>query len=372
MQYTLFGNTGLKISRLGFGAMRLPMTTVDGKSVVDDDLAIAMIHRAFELGVNYLDTAYFYCEGLSEVTVGKAIKGWRDRVILSTKYPFDIRLRERLESQLRKLDTDHIDFYHFHGIGSSFFSHERHDEAVRDALQAKEEGLIRHLSFSFHDKPEVMKQLVDLGIFSSVLCQYNLLDRANEEGMAYARAHGLGVAVMGPVGGGRISGMPPEVARRYGVEVRSSVELALRFVMTNPNVNVALSGMSTIRQVEENAVIASNASPLSAAEMDGIAAAQEENRRMAELYCTGCNYCAPHCPQGILIPRIFELMNYHRVYGITELAREQYGSIGGAPGSTASKADECIECGVCEDYCPQKIEIRRQLKESHEALAVSA
>jgi len=371
MQYTPFGNTGLQISRLGFGAMRLPMKTVNDTLVVDEDLTIPMIHRAFELGVNYIDTAYFYGGGLSEIAVGKAIKGWRDKIILSTKYPFDAPLRERLESQLKKLDTDHIDFYHFHGIGESFFTHARHDDAVTGALKAKEEGLIRHLSFSFHDKPEVMKQLVDLGIFSSVLCQYNLLDRSNEVGLAYATAHGLGTAVMGPVGGGRVAGMPPEVSRRFGVEVKSSVELALRFVMTNPNVCVALSGMSAIEQVEENAAIASNASPLSEDELKGIAAAMEENRRMSDLYCTGCNYCAPHCPEGVAIPKIFELMNYHRVYGITQFAREQYNAIGNGPSSKDHKADECIECGVCEEHCPQKIEIRKQLKECHATLAAA-
>ena len=372
MQYTPFGNTGLQISRLGFGSMRLPMTTVNEKSVVDEDLAIAMMQRAFELGVNYIDSAYFYCGGLSEAAVGKALKGWRDKILVSTKFPFDKPFRETLETQLQRLDTDHIDFYHFHGIGDWFFTHERHDDAVNGALKAKEEGLIRHLSFSFHDKPEVMKKLIDTGIFSSVLCQYNFLDRSNEEGLAYAKAQGLGTAVMGPVGGGRISGMPPEIAQRFGVQVRSSAELALRFVMTNPNVNVALSGMSTIQQVEENAAIASNATPLSAAELAGIEAAMVENRRMSDLYCTGCNYCAPHCPQDIVIPRIFELMNYHRVYAITDHVREQYKGIGSTPWNKGSKADACIECGVCEDYCPQHIEIRKQLKECHAILAPTA
>ena len=369
MQYTPFGKTGLQISRLGFGAMRLPMITVDGKSVVDTEQSTAMIHRAFELGVNYIDTALFYCGGLSEIAVGKALKGWRDKIILSTKYPFDGPFRERLETQLKKLDTDHSDFYHFQGIAAdTFFNHERHAEAVNGALKAKEEGLIRHLSFSFHDKPEMMKKLVDLGIFSSVLCQYNLLDRANEEGLAYAKSQGLGTAVMGPVGGGRISGMPPAVAERFGVKVRSSAELALRFVMTNPNVNVALSGMSTMQQVEENAAIASNAAPLSEAELEGINAAMVENRRISDLYCTGCNYCAPHCPQSIAIPKIFELMNYNRVYHIADFARQQYNNIGREVWDKGHKADECIECGVCEDYCPQKIDIRKQLKDCHETL----
>ena len=349
--------------------MRLPMITVDGKSVVDEEKAIAMIHRAFELGVNYIDTALFYCDGLSEVAVGKALKGWRDKVMLSTKYPFNGGFRETLENQLKKLDTDHIDFYHFHGIGNGFFEHERREEALNGAMRAKEEGLIRHLSFSFHDKPEVMMKLIDLGIFSSVLCKYNLLDRSNEAGLAYAKAHGLGTVVMGPVGGGRISGMPPAVAQRFGVSVKSSVELALRFVMTNPNIDVALSGMSTIQQVEENAAIASNAAPLTGEEIAGVAAASEENKRMSDLYCTGCNYCGPHCPQGIVIPRIFELMNYHRVYAITDYARGEYANIGKTPWSKGSKADECIDCGVCEEHCPQKIDIRKQLKECHATLA---
>ncbi|MDD5350057.1 MAG: aldo/keto reductase [Chthoniobacteraceae bacterium] len=369
MQYTSFGNSGVQVSRLGFGSMRLPMVTVNEKRVVDEDRAIAMIRRAFELGVNYIDSAFFYCEGLSEIVVGKALKGWRDKVTLSTKFPFDKPFRETLETQLKKLDTDHIDFYHFHGIGDWFFTHERHNEAVNGAKKALEEGIIRHLSFSFHDKPEVMRKLIDTGLFSSVLCQYNLLDRANEESLAYAKAHGLGTAVMGPVGGGRISGMPPEVARRFGVQVKSNAELALRFVMTNPNVNVALSGMSTLQQVEENAAIASNAAPLSEAELSGIAAAMEENQRLSDLYCTGCNYCGPHCPQGIAIPKIFQLMNYHRVYRITDYARTEYRNIGNTPWDKSHKADECLECGVCEGYCPQKIEIRKQLKECHAALA---
>ena len=366
MQYRPFGNTGTTISRLGFGAMRLPMITVDENQVIDEEQAIPMIHRAFELGVNYIDTAWFYCHNLSEYTVGKALKGWRDRVTLSTKYPFNGGFRERLEEQLRKLDVDYIDFYHFHGIGSGFFEHERREEAVNGAQQAKDEGLIRHLSFSFHDKPEVMERIIDLGIFSSVLCQYNLLDRANEEALAMAKSRGLGTVVMGPLGGGRIAGMPRDVALRYGVQVKSSAELALRFVLANPNVDCAISGMSTMAMVEENAAVASNAAPLSDEEYRAIAAATEENKKLADLYCTGCNYCLPHCAQEVNIPHIFQMMNYHRVYEMHEYARTQYHAIGTLPWIKGKKADACIECGLCEEHCPQKIEIRAQLKECRE------
>jgi hypothetical protein len=364
MEYRTFGNTGIRISRLGFGAMRLPMVEIDGRRVVDEEKAIAMLHRAFELGVNYVDTAWFYCDGQSEIVVGKALKGWRDKVYVSTKYPVgnEKGYRELLEIQLQRLDTDHIDFYHFHGIGEWFLKHERRDEFIREALRAKEEGLIRHISFSFHDKPEVMMRLIDLGIFSSVLCQYNLLDRANEEALAYAKAKGLGTVVMGPVGGGRLAGLPRETAERLGIRVHSSAELALRFVFANRNVDCALSGMSTIEQVEENAAIASNMAPLSPEEVAAINAAMDENKRLADLYCTGCNYCLPHCPQEVNISHIFQAMNYYRVYGLKEYAQQHYDAIG-SQWVKGKKADACIECGECEQHCPQHIPIREQLKE---------
>jgi predicted aldo/keto reductase-like oxidoreductase len=362
LEYRDFGKTGIKISRLGFGAMRLPMMDVNGKTVIDEDKAIAMIQRAFELGVNYIDTAYMYCESLSEYTVGKALKGRRAKVYLATKYPFQKEFRETLEEQLAKLDTDYIDFYHLHGIGQWFFTHPFHDNVVKEALKAKEEGLIKHFSFSFHDKPEVMADLINTGLFESVLCQYNLLDRSNETALADAKHRGIGTAVMGPIGGGRISGMPRETAEQLGIKVKSSAELALRFVMADPNIDCVLSGMSTMEQVEENMAVASNIAPLSLEEVRGINAAMEEIKRLADLYCTGCDYCKPYCPQEINIPRIFAAMNNYRIYNTKDFAKLQYSEIG-KPWAKGRKADACSECGACEEHCPQQIEIRKQLKE---------
>jgi predicted aldo/keto reductase-like oxidoreductase len=373
MQYRKFGNTGIDISALGFGAMRLPSKHVDGEQVFDEEESIRIIRRAFELGVNYIDTALYYCNGESEVIVGKALKGWRDRVYLSTKNPIEnasgADWRKRLEKSLSKLDTDHIDFYHMWGISWEAFETKIDVPGgpLAEARKARDEGLIRHISFSFHDKPESMIRLADTGCFESVLCQYNLLDRANEEAIAYAHEKGLGVVIMGPVGGGRL-GAPSEVIQKLMPgKAASNAELALRFVLTNPNVSCALSGMGSMAMVEENARVASNSAPLSADELARVNASMDENKKLAELYCTGCNYCMP-CPQGVNIPMNFQFMNYHKVYGITEYARAQYALIGTNDWMKGKKASECTQCGACEKKCPQKIAIRRQLKETAEAL----
>lgn len=373
MQYRNFGKTGISISTLGFGAMRLPTIKVADKTVLDVEDGIKTIHRAFELGVNYIDSAPYYCDGESEVVVGKALKGWRDKVYISTKNPIEddsgVHYRERLEKSLKKMDVDYIDFYHMWGIDWATYEEKICSEAgpLQMALKAKEEGLIKHLSFSFHGKPEDMIKLVDTGYFESVLCQYNLLDRSNEAAIKYAAEKGLGVVIMGPVGGGRL-GAPSEVIRKLMAgKVKSNAEAALRFVLANPNVSCALSGMGNISMVEENALVASNEAKLSEIEIDSINSAMEENKKLAELYCTGCNYCMP-CPEDINIPLNFQIMNYHKVYGITDYARDEYKKIGVSEWMKGKKAEACIECGLCEEKCPQKLQIREQLKETAKAL----
>jgi len=370
MEYSTFGKSGYKVSKLGFGAMRLPMKEIGGKNCVDDDKAVPMMQKAFELGVNYIDTAPYYCDSLSEVSVGKAIKGWRDKVYVSTKNPIeDIsgdNWKKRLERSLKQLDTDYIDFYHFWGIGLSGFK-TWHDKGgpVEAARKAKEEGLIRHISFSFHDDAKNMPEIIDSGLFESVLVQYNLLDRSNEENLEYAKSKGLGVVVMGPVGGGKL-GAPSEVIKNLlKSKPKSSAEAAMRFVLANDNVNIALSGMSTMEQVIENAEIASRTGHLTEDEWNRATEMMEENHKLAGLYCTSCNYCMP-CPENINIPHLFGIMNNHRVYEITDFAKAQYKEcVEGTGWVKSASAADCTECGTCESKCPQKLPIIEQLKETH-------
>ena len=375
MQYTEFGGTGIQVSRLGFGCMRFPSREVDGRKVFDEEESIRMMHRAMELGVNYFDTAPGYCEKQSEIIVGKALKGRRDKVYLSTKYPSEEAsgddLERKLETSLKKLDTDYIDFYHMWGISLKTFVErlDTPDGPMARARKLRDAGVIRHISFSFHDAPENMIEIIRRGegVFASVLCQYNLLDRANEDAIAYAHEQGLGVTIMGPVGGGRLGAPSKVIQDLLPGKVQSSAEMALRFVMNNRNVNIALSGMSSMDMVEENAAVASNMEPLTPEEEARIAASLEENRRLADLYCTGCNYCMP-CPKGINIPEIFKMMNYHRVYGLTKFARDNYARIGKEPWLNFQNAAACVQCGACEKKCPQHLHIREQLRAAHEAL----
>ncbi|MDL2317731.1 aldo/keto reductase [Eubacteriales bacterium OttesenSCG-928-A19] len=376
MQYKKFGKTGIDVSRLGFGCMRFPSSQVDGKKVFDEEESIRMLHRAVALGVNYFDTAPGYCDTISEIIVGKAFHGMRDKVLISTKNPIENAsgddFEKRLEKSLKQLDTDYIDFYHFWGIDLEKYETmiDVPDGPLTRALRLRDEGVLRHLSFSFHDAPENMIEIIKRGngVFESVLCQYNLLDRANEAGIAYAAEQGLGVVIMGPVGGGRLGAPSDAIADLLPGKVQSTAEVALRYVLNNPHVDVALSGMSSMEMVEENARIASNMQPLTAGEEARIATMMAENARLAELYCTGCNYCMP-CPQGINIPEVFQLMNYHRVYKITEYARKTYAQIGKLPWMQYKDASACTDCGACEKKCPQKLAIREQLKQTHEALA---
>ena len=369
MQYRALGNTGIEISALGFGGMRLPKTQVNGEDVFDWEESVRIIREGIDRGINFVDTAPYYCNHQSEAMVGKALKdGYREKVYLSTKLPskdagYD-GARKRLEESLTRLGTDYIDIYHLWSTNWERYETETvPDGQLKMALKAKEEGLIRHLSFSFHDKPENMFKFIDTGLFSSVLCQYNLLDRSNEEAIAYAAEKGMGVVIMGPVGGGRLGVPSQTVQDLLPGKVQSSPELALRYVLSNPAVSCALSGMGSSAMVQENVQVASTAAALTSAEQEQVMKSMIENEKRAQLYCTGCNYCMP-CPVGVNIPYNFELMNYHRVYDLTDYAKAQYEVIGKDPWIEGKKASACVECGECEGKCPQHIHIREQLKET--------
>ena len=193
-----------------------------------------------------------------------------------------------------------------------------------------------------------------------------MLDRKLEDGIAYAKEKNIGVVVMGPVAGGRL-GQPSDELRKLVPGVERIPELALRFVLANPGVTLALSGMSTMQHVQENVVVASDDRALKKDERKILNEQLDRLKRMADTYCTGCNYCQP-CPEEVNIPRIFKLYNDARVYGFDDRAREHYADWRENLPDGGLQADACVECGQCEEACPQYIPIKRQLQQAHEYL----
>lgn len=369
MIYRELGRTGLKVSQLGFGAMRLPMLGEGKEARVNDELAVPMIHRAFEGGVTYIDTAVGYGNRDSQRAVGVALKGWRDRVVVSTKNPYygedEKEWWQNLEDSLRLLQVETIDVYNHHGMRWKTWGESVEPRVRAWMLKARDQGLVRHVCISFHDDNEALRRFVDTGYPASITLQYNLLDRKLTDGIAYAHEKGMGVVVMGPVAGGRL-GVASDVLEKVLPNVRRVPELALRFVLANPNVSVALSGMSTMQQVEENLATAADPAVLSEDDLAAIDEHLQRLKKLADLYCTGCGYCQP-CPNEVAIAKIFERYNRGRVYGLWDSARADYARIGHG-WDKGKKADACTECGECEEKCPQNIPIRQQLKEAHEAL----
>lgn len=368
MNYRDFGKTGEKISALGFGCMRFPEYEENGKKFVDIEKTDEMIKTAYEKGVNYFDTAPYYCNSNSEAALGHGVKDFRDKVLLSSKFPTEVAkkpgdFRRQLETTLTRLGTDYLDFYHFWGINKGSFDNIiMAKDLLKDAQDAKDEGLIRHISFSFHDDPSSIKYIIDnskaYGVpMESMLVQYNLLDRSNEEMLTYAQSQGLGTVAMGPVGGGRLAAPTELYAKLTGGKSVPTYELAFKFCLGNPDLNCALSGMQNLDMVNKNIEVASGSASFSEEEWKRLGDAMEQLKKFSELYCTGCKYCQP-CPSGIEIPKIFEMYTYHNVYGLTGHAQYMFNEYVKHDGKLR---DACINCGYCERKCPQHLKIRDEL-----------
>jgi uncharacterized protein len=366
MQYRPFGKLDWKGSALGFGAMRLP-TKDDTPSRIDEPLAMDMIRTAIDKGVNYVDTAYFYHGGQSEVLVGKALKdGYRDKVKLATKCP--ARLVEKpddfdrfLNEQLTRLQVDYIDFYLLHGLNKVRWPILRDMDIFKLAEKAMDDGRIRHLGFSFHDELAVFKEIVD-GYDNWTMCQiqYNYMDteyQAGTEGLRYAADRGLAVVIMEPIRGGALAKEAPESISRVFSRApvkRSPAEWALQWVWNQPEVAVVLSGMSTMGHVTENLASAdrSGVGRLSEVETTLIDRVTEAYRALGPVPCTGCKYCMP-CPNDVNIPGVFGIYNDAAIYQDINRAKRLYQ----IRITEAERADHCIACGECLELCPQGIAI---------------
>ncbi len=378
MQYRKFGPLDWKASALGFGAMRLPV--LDGDSgKIDEPLATAMIRKAIDSGVNYVDTAYPYHQEQSERFVGRVLKdGYREKVRLATKMPSWLVKEQAdfdrfLEEQLKRLDVDHIDFYLLHAMNAKSWQNYRDLDVFSWAEKRMAEGLFNHLAFSFHDDYPVFESIVNgYDNWTMAQIQYNFIDinyQAGQKGLKLAADRGLAVVVMEPLRGGRIAKNPPPppVAEVWQKSDRdwTPAEWALQWVWDQPEVSLALSGMSTMEQVEENLVTASQSEvgKLTQEDQEMVRLAREAFSSLAPIPCTQCEYCLP-CPSGVAIPSIFNIYNEAEAYDSWSHSRWAYNK----QLKPELRADNCIECGECEAVCPQNIRIIDWLAKAHEKL----
>lgn len=378
MQYRKFGKLDWSVSALGFGCMRLP--TIDGKAGnIDQPQTTEMIHRAIEAGVNYFDTAYGYHDQMSEVFLGKALEGgYRERVRIATKSPIwlvkeSADFDRLLDEQLKRLQTETVDFYLLHALNRDSWAKVQQLDLLRRAEAAKADGRIQHLGFSFHDNLETFKQILD-GYDAWEFCQiqYNYMDiavQAGTEGLQYAAAKGLAVIVMEPLLGGKLALDLPATRPLWdsAPQKRSPAAWALQWVWNHPEVSLVLSGMSTLEQVEENIQSASLSGPdsLSPAEIELIAKVRDVVNGLGPIPCTRCEYCLP-CPNGVNIPRNFDVYNRVAMYDTLEGCRNEYKRW--IPDD--QKAAACIQCDECLSKCPQEIPISTWLPVVEEVLGL--
>ncbi len=370
MQYRRFGQLDVEISALGFGCMRLPLAgDKSDPSQIDEALAIDMIRHAIDAGVNYIDTAWFYHHKQSELLVGKALRdGYREKTYLATKAPLSLIQSAEdfdtfLDNQLKRLETEHIDFYLLHSVTRDNWENKVLRFGLIDKIRlAKEEGKVRYIGFSFHDDYETFKTVVDAFPWDFCQIQMNYLDvdrQATIAGMQYAADSGLGVIIMEPLLGGKLATPPKGVVEIFQAAdaSKSPVEWAFDFLWDKAEVSLLLSGMSEMQQVVDNLAYADRArvGMLSEADNAAIAAVQKKFATYAVVPCTACAYCLP-CPQGVQIPGCFAAYNELHTYDTPAIAKDSYDHLPMFNGEHA-QAHNCVGCKQCEELCPQHIAI---------------
>ena len=360
---------GNEISVLGYGCMRF---TKKGNAV-DLDKAEQELMTAIRAGVNYLDTAYVYPG--NETAVGELLSRnhCREEIYLATKLPhYLIKSAEGAErmfqEQLRRLKTDHIDYYLMHMLTDIPTWEKLKGLGVAQWIEEKlASGQIRNIGFSYHGNADMFMQLVDAYDWDFCQIQYNYMDehsQAGVKGLRYAHQKGLPIIIMEPLRGGRLVELLPESAkeffRREG-ERRTPAELAFKWLYDQPEVTCVLSGMNSMEMVEQNLKTASESFVGCLTDEDAalIEQVKQEIAQKVRVGCTGCGYCMP-CPKGVDIPGTFRC--YNAVYSEGKRSgRRDYLQCTAFRKETSS-ASQCIGCGKCESHCPQQIEIRKELK----------
>ncbi len=367
MQYSDFPSIGRKISKLGFGLMRLPKAN-EGEEAIDREEAFRLIDLAIESGVNYFDTAYVYHGGDSEAFAKEALSRYpRESYCLATKLPGWVIKERKLtpdqlfNEQLEKCGVDYFDFYLLHSVNRDIWKIFENAEAYEYLKEQKKQGKIKQLGFSYHGDYEFFLELLGRYEWDFAQLQINYYDWEADNAKAYYKAledRNIPCIIMEPVRGGSLHTLNEE-ARAVFEELgdASAASYAMRFNLELPGVLTILSGMSTYEQVEDNLKTFSECKPLSEEEKAAIEKANILFRKNFAVPCTDCKYCVETCPAGVNIPACFKAFNeYNKTRDIADFNKE-YKLI-----NEEMRAHNCIECGACSEKCPQKINIPKMLK----------
>ena len=327
MEYRVLGKTGLKISRIGFGGIPIQKITKEETK--------PLIHYLMEQGVNYIDTARGYT--VSEEYLGYALEGIRDKFVLATKSMARTAqaMEQDIEISRKNLKTDYIDLYQIHNPTEEELEKVIAPCGALEALkEAKESGKIGHIGVTLHSA-DLFQKVLQMDWVETVMFPYNIVETQAESLIDQCAQKNIGFIDMKPLAGGAID----------------DPHLAIRFLMNNPNVTVAIPGMATIEEAEQNIRSAADNAPLTQQETEKI---QQIRRELGTNFCRRCRYCEP-CTAGISIYSVFLMEGYYRRYGLQEWAKARYDSM-------AKKASDCVGCGVCETRCPYKLPIRQMMQ----------
>ncbi|MBN1671462.1 MAG: aldo/keto reductase [Kiritimatiellae bacterium] len=352
MQKRTLGKTGLEVSIIGFGGIKLPQ--IDGKA------ATKLLNRAIDDGINFLDSARGY--GDSEEKIGNALSGRRGEFYLCSKaMAYDrAEMAASIDASLKACKTDHFDLYLIHNLRrpADFDLAVSEDGALAALEEARTAGKVRHIGFSSHRIKETMVKAIETGRFEAAMLSYNMLndELLDEDIIPLARGKGLGVIAMKPLAGG-VLGAPPLGLKLPGSAFGISAREALRFVVSHPAVTLAIPGMMRLQELAENVEVGKGLPGLSPEELARLSEAAEA---LGRDFCRSCHYCMP-CEQGIRIPVLMRHLAYCKMYGLEKWARGRYRMV-------ETKADACVRCGKCEEKCPYNLPIMDRLAEVHALL----
>ncbi len=373
MKYRRFKKLGLDISALGFGAMRLPIYDGEAKNI-NKELTSEIMSYAFDNGVNYVDTAYPYHEGNSEIIVGDILKnGYRDKVHLATKSPtWAIEKTEDfdkyLDEQLNKLQVNHIDFYLLHNLHSKVWNKIKNLNVLEWGQKAIADGRIKYFGFSIHDSFDVFKKIIDSYDWDFCQIQYNYMNekiQVGTKGLNYADSKQIPVTIMEPLLGGTLGSFPEQIQKMWNKEAKNPIDAAFQWLWNKPEISCILSGMSTMEQVKQNirSANSSGVNTLNKKDIDFISNIVSEFNKINPIPCTKCKYCMP-CPVGIDIPRLLHMYNALKVHKGAQNSLNKALYTGTIP--VENNASACIACKKCESKCPQNIPIAEWMPKIHE------